>query len=124
MNLMTEPAMNEESSSASRVESHEIDHHHVRKHVRAYITVGIALLALTGLTVGLAFVDYGNNKAMEMGVAILVAIVKAGLVAYIFMHLNSERPLIYRVLIFTTVFVIALFVLTLFAFQNDIPAKL
>ncbi len=47
-----------------------------------------------------------------MAIGMLVATFKAGLVAAIFMHLSSERKLIYRVLIFTVFFVFALFWLT------------
>ena len=42
----------------------------------------------------------------------LVATFKAGLVAMIFMHLSAEKQLIYRMLIFTVFFVLALFWLT------------
>ena len=44
--------------------------------------------------------------------AMLVATLKAGLVAAIFMHLAAEKRLIYRVLIFTGFFVLGLFWLT------------
>jgi cytochrome c oxidase subunit IV len=43
---------------------------------------------------------------------------KAGLVAAIFMHLAAEKRLIYRVLIFTGLFVFALFWLTYLAWYN------
>ncbi len=97
-------------------------HEHIRKHIRAYLVVGVLLLVFTGLTVGLAFVDYGGNEGLEVGVALLLATLKAGMVAYIFMHLNAERPLIYRILLFTIIFFVALFILIGFAFWNDIPA--
>jgi caa(3)-type oxidase subunit IV len=42
----------------------------------------------------------------------LVATFKAVLVAMIFMHLSAERQLIYRILIFTGFFALALFFLT------------
>jgi cytochrome c oxidase subunit 4 len=87
------------------------DHDHVAAHVKKYWIVGGVLLGFTLLTVFLSYVDFGNPKA-NMAVGMLVATFKAGLVAGIFMHLSAERKLIYRVLIFTAIFVFALFWLT------------
>ena len=50
----------------------------------------------------------------------LLAAFKAGLVAYIFMHLSAEKKLIYRVLVFTGIFVFALFWLTYLAWYDPI----
>ena len=93
--------------------------HHVHSHVRGYLIVGAVLFACTILTVGLSYVNFGTDKA-NMVVAMLVATFKAGVVAAIFMHLLSERWTIYRVLIFTVIFVLGLFFLTLLAFQDPI----
>jgi cytochrome c oxidase subunit 4 len=90
---------------------HEEYAHNVQKHVKGYLMVGAALLFCTGLTVALSYVDFGTRKA-NIAVAMLVATFKAGLVAAIFMHLAAEKRLIYRVLVFTGFFVIALFWLT------------
>jgi len=88
------------------------DHDHdVSKHVKKYLIVGGLLIVFTALTVFLSYVDFGNSKA-NMAVGMLVATFKAGLVAGIFMHLSAERKLIYRILIFTALFVFALFWLT------------
>ncbi|MGI8821161.1 MAG: cytochrome C oxidase subunit IV family protein [Chthoniobacterales bacterium] len=90
----------------------EDDHDHdVSKHVNKYLLVGGVLLVCTLLTVFLSYVDFGSHKA-NMVVGMLVATFKAGLVAAIFMHLSSERKLIYRILIFTAFFVLGLFWLT------------
>jgi len=70
--------------------------------------VGGLLLPFTGVTVFLSYVDFGSMKA-NMAVGMFVATIKAALVAAIFMHLNAERQLIYRILIFTGFFAIALF---------------
>lgn len=76
--------------------------------------VGAILLAFTAITVALSYVHFGTQKA-NIAVAMLVATLKAGLVAAIFMHLAAEKRLIYRILIFTGFFVLGLFWLTLFA---------
>ena len=81
--------------------------------------MGALLLAGTGITVALSYVDFGTRKA-NVGVAMLVATLKAGLVAAIFMHLAAEKRLIYRVLIFTGFFVLALFGLIFLAWYNPI----
>jgi len=93
--------------------------HGVHQHVKRYIMVGITLLAFTGITVALSYVDFGTRKA-NIGVAMLVATLKAGLVAAIFMHLAAEKRLIYRVLIFTGLFVLGLFWLTFLAWYNPV----
>src|SRR3984893_15003553 len=98
---------------------HEEYAHNVQKHVRAYLVVGATLLAFTGITVALSYVNFGTQKA-NIAVALLVATFKAGLVAAIFMHLAAEKRLIYRVLIFTGLFVFALFWLTYLAWYNPI----
>ncbi len=112
MNETQQPAATEVvvDGHAKAVDPHD-DHAHVAKHVNKYLMVGGLLLLFTGLTVFLSYVDFGTHK-MNMAVGMIVASIKAGLVAAIFMHLNAERQLIYRILIFTVFFVLALFFLT------------
>jgi caa(3)-type oxidase subunit IV len=91
--------------------------HGVQKHVRAYLMVGALLLTFTAVTVALSYVDFGTRKA-NIGIAMLVATLKAGAVALVFMHLAAEKRLIYRILIFTGFFVLGLFWLTLLAWYD------
>jgi caa(3)-type oxidase subunit IV len=100
---------------------HETEHyaHDVSKHVRGYLMVGGTLLFFTALTVFLSYVNFGSQKA-NVAVAMVVATFKAGLVAYIFMHLSAEKKLIYRILIFTGIFVFGLFWLTYLAWYDPI----
>jgi len=79
--------------------------------------VGALLLAFTGITVALSYVHFGTQKA-NIAVAMLVATVKAGPVAAIFMHLAAEKRLIYRILVFTGFFVLGMFWLILFAWYD------
>jgi cytochrome c oxidase subunit IV len=85
---------------------HAVD---IDKHVRVYITVFVALLALTIITVAVS--RYHLPVKMAVTVALLVATVKGSLVACYFMHLISEKKLIYAVLVLTAVFFIALLAL-------------
>src|SRR3978361_1509308 len=93
--------------TAPDVAVHDDHDHDVSKHVNKYLMVGGVLLLCTLLTVFLSYIDFGSHKA-NMAIGMLVATFKAGLVAAIFMHLSSEKKLIYRVLIFTGFFVFAL----------------
>jgi cytochrome c oxidase subunit 4 len=92
---------------------------HVAKHVQGYLIVGAILLAGTGLTVYLSYVDFGSQN-WNIIVAMIVATFKAGLVAAIFMHLKGERVTIWRFLFFTAFFVFGLFMLTLFHYVDPI----
>ena len=91
--------------------------HGVHQHVMRYVMVGVTLLVFTGITVALSYVDFGARKA-NVAVAMLVATLKAGLVAAIFMHLAAEKRLIYRILIFTGFFVLGLFWLIFLAWYD------
>lgn len=93
--------------------------HDVSKHIRAYLMVGLTLIAFTAITVGLSYVDFGTQKA-NVAVALVVATFKAALVAAIFMHLSNEKRMIYRILIFTAFFVLGLFFLTYLAWYDPI----
>lgn len=59
---------------------------------RTYIAVFVALLLLTAVTVLVSYVDLGLWNAV---VALLIASVKASLVALFFMHLKSEDRLVW-----------------------------
>ena len=62
--------------------------HHLPKNL--YFVIFGALMVLTALTVGLAFVNLGQ---LNIVVALAVAIVKASLVVLFFMHLKYESHL-------------------------------
>ena len=88
--------------------------------VRGYLFVYFALLAGTGLTVWASFIPF-SSIGINIAVALLIAGVKAFLVAGYFMHLISERKMIYNVMGFTVFFFISLMFLTLYA-MHDFPA--
>ena len=81
----------------------------IDKHVRIYITVFVALMVLTVITVLIARVHLPIPIAIS--VAMLVAIIKGSLVACYFMHLISEKKLIYAVLALTLAFFVVLLAL-------------
>ena len=81
---------------------HAEHHVDIDKHVRTYVLVFVTLLALTLITVGISYLHLPLGPAVAL--ALLVALVKGSLVACFFMHLISERKLIYLVLAFTVFF--------------------
>ena len=84
----------------------------IDKHVRVYITVFVALMALTLITVAVSYLDLSTGAAVA--VALFIATIKGGLVACYFMHLLSEKKLIYAVLVITAVKFVALLLLPVF----------
>jgi cytochrome c oxidase subunit IV len=94
------------STQAASTHAADID-----RHVRVYITVFVALMALTIVTVAISYLHLPVPLAVT--VALLVATVKGSLVACYFMHLISEKKLIYAVLALTAAFFIALLTLPL-----------
>lgn len=68
----------------------------IDKHVRTYIIVFVSLMFLTVVTVLVARLHLPAPAAIALALAI--ASVKGGLVACYFMHLISEKKLIYCVL--------------------------
>src|SRR6266542_3965991 len=91
--------------------------HGVQKHERDNLMAGAHLLTFTAVTVVLSYVNVGTRKA-NIGIAMLVATLKAGAVAAVFMHLAAEKRLIYRILIFTGFFVLGLFWLIFLAWYD------
>jgi cytochrome c oxidase subunit 4 len=76
-----------------------------RVHVshRIYVVVWVALLALTTLTFFLSTRDLG---ALEVPVALAIALVKAGLVALFFMHLIEQRAVNRAYIVVAALFVV------------------
>jgi len=86
--------------------------------VRGYIFVFIALLAGTILTVWASFIQFGSRE-INIAVALVIASVKAFLVVAYFMHLISERKMIYLVLGFTAIFFAGLMGLTIWSLSPN-----
>ena len=82
--------------------AHHNDPEHVRKEIRRYLMVFGMLAALTIITVAISQLHLPTHLAIILALA--VATVKGSLVAAFFMHLISERKLIYAVLVLTVFF--------------------
>ena len=105
--------MTSDHAAASITGDHAAD---IDRHVRIYITVFVALMVLTVVTVAISYLDLSTPIAVT--VALLVAIVKGSLVACYFMHLISEKKLIYAVLALTAAFFVALLALPVVTHSN------
>ncbi len=81
----------------------------VKQHVRVYVIVFATLAVLTVVTVAISYLDLPTGYAI--GVAMVVATVKASLVALYFMHLISEEKVILWLLLLCAAFLVVLFVL-------------
>ena len=101
------------SSMASSSSDHAAD---IDRHVRVYITVFVALMVLTLITVTVSYLDLSIPIAVT--VALLIATIKGSLVGCYFMHLISEKKLIYAVLMLTAAFFVALLALPTFTHSN------
>lgn len=92
----------------------------IKKAVRSYQFVGMALLVGTAFTVWASYINFGS-PTINITIALIIATVKASLVAGFFMHLISERKAIYATLATTAFFFVALMALTLWS-MHDFPA--
>lgn len=82
--------------------AHHNDPEHVRAEIRKYLMVFGALAVLTVITVAISQFHLPTWQAVTL--ALVVATIKGSLVAAFFMHLLSERKLIYAVLVLTVFF--------------------
>ena len=107
------------SDRAPGLGEHGLGHHaaDIDKQVRVYIIVFVALMALTIITVAVSYLDLPFHVAVAL--ALFVATIKGSLVACYFMHLISEKKLIYAVLVITVVKFIALLALPAFTHGNS-----
>lgn len=96
------------------------DHaHDIHKSVRRYLFVFYALIIGTVITVGAYYVHI-PSVSLTIAVALFIASVKAFLVAGYFMHLISEKKMIYGILASTAFFFAGLMYLTVWS-KDQIP---
>src|SRR5438094_9550882 len=91
----------------------------ISKHVKVYITVFIALLVGTIVTVLMNAIHF-ESMALTISIALFIAIIKAALVAGFFMHLISERKAIYAILTATVFFFAAMMYITVWS-RDQVP---
>jgi cytochrome c oxidase subunit 4 len=92
-----------------------------KTYVRPYLMVFGVLMLGTFLTVAASWFDFDahfGSHWVNMTVGLLIAVTKASFVVLWFMHLISEKQLIYLVLGFTCFFFVGLMGLTVWAMQD------
>src|SRR5579871_5197114 len=87
-------------------------------HVKRYMFVFYALIVGTVVTV-LASRLHIDSVALTVAIALFIAVIKAFLVAGYFMHLISEKKMIYGILIATVFFFAGLMYLTIWSMQPE-----
>lgn len=105
-------------SSSSAAPAH--DSHDDAAHKKVYWAVGAALLVGTLITV-LAREWEFSSVALTIAVALFVASVKAFLVCGYFMHLLSEKKVIYLTMATTVAFAIGMVGLILWSEKDPVP---
>jgi len=91
-------------------------------HITNYRKVFIYLLVGTALTVGASYVEFNvkDSIAGAIFVGLLIATIKGYLVAANFMHLNSEKKMIYWILMLTVFFLVLLLFIPLLWDVNNL----
>lgn len=92
--------------------------HDESAHIKVYKAIGFTLLVLTLVTVGASYIDLSVAPAILLALAI--ASFKGYLVAGHFMHLTSEKKIIYLILILTVIFFAAVMLLPVASEHNSL----
>ena len=98
-------------------QTHSEHPEHFAHHIRRYLYVFVALIIGTAFTVWASYIPF-HSREINIAVALVIASCKAFLVAGYFMHLISERKMIYGILAFTAFFFVGLMALTIWSFSN------
>ena len=86
-----------------------------------YLSIFAALMVLSAITVGAAFVNLGNFNPM---VALAIACIKATLVILFFMHVKYSSQLTKLTVVLSLFFVVILFAETLMDYATrDMPVQ-
>jgi cytochrome c oxidase subunit IV len=97
---------------------HSHDAEHIKAHLKVYFLIFAMLIVGTILTVAISYVDFGAAwKNITIGM--IIATIKATLVAGWFMHLISEKKLIYSIMLVTVMFFIALGFITIWSMAGS-----
>ena len=97
------------------------DNHSIEEfkhHVRRYVLVFVALIVGTILTVAVSYAPI-KSVAATVAIALFIACFKAFLVAGYFMHLISEKKMIYGILVATVFFFAGLMYLTVWSMDSN-----
>jgi cytochrome c oxidase subunit 4 len=94
----------------------------IKKSVRGYLMIGGALFVGTVITVLANLVELAVPAAIT--VALIIASIKASMVAAVFMHLSHEKRWIYGALLLTVAFFLVLMIVPLLFTMDGIGTPL
>jgi caa(3)-type oxidase subunit IV len=132
--------MSDHSTTAEQkhdAHGHEGHHGSLMSHCKVYLVIGALLFIFTVITVALSYIDFAHigltkwvfgligvkGDAINIVIGLIVATFKVCLVGAWFMHLKQETMEIWRPLLFTFFFVLALFLLFVLAYYDPIPTS-
>lgn len=92
------------------------------RHIRVCIGIFVALLALTLVTVAVSYLEL--SVPATISIALCIALVKGSMVLSFFMHLISEKNLVFWSLALTVIFFLLLMVLPIATDQDIITQKI
>lgn len=87
---------------------------HFQQHVKKYLLVFYLLIFGTVATVAVSYIPF-ESVALTVAIALFIACAKGFLVAGYFMHLISEKKMIYGILLTTVFFFVGLMFLTVWS---------
>ena len=90
----------------------------IQDHIRVYLIVFGALAVLTVVTVVASYLDVSTSEGIFL--ALIIASIKASLVAGYFMHLISERNTIIWILLLTVMFFFVMLFLPLISYTDQV----
>ena len=93
---------------------HPDDLEDVKRHVRQHVIIAVGIAIGTLMTLWASQTHFGSF-GVNVAVTLAIAAVQAFFVAGFFMHLLSEKKVIYSFLIFTAIFFVVMIVITFFA---------
>jgi cytochrome c oxidase subunit 4 len=97
---------------------HAADPVAMKKSIRTYLMIGAALLMFTVITVAANLVHLPVAAAIT--VALIIASMKASMVAAVFMHLSHEKQWVYGSLLLTVMFFVVLMLIPIFTTMDTI----
>ena len=83
----------------------------IQKEVKGYFVVFGCLLSLTAITILAVTALIKMNVTLAIVFALTISTIQASLIVSSFMHIISQKQLVYTVLILTIIFVLGLFFL-------------
>lgn len=102
-------------SSKPAATASEKDTEDVKRHVRQHILIAVALALGTITTIWTSQTHFLNSFALNVSLTLLIAAIQGFMVAGFYMHLLSEKKMIYCFLVFTAVFFVVMIGITFWA---------